>query len=122
MDRVQQTGRSLRFDRRGRSELLRAAHWVTPRRRLRKQPGTESGTETYPPTCRGRVKWRGKSPPAAVRATGRPNPARSKAKKEGAKGARPQPSGWPLWALSKPGPRLMIGLPDSSGRQESADQ
>src|SRR2546426_1251010 len=94
MDRVQQAGRSLRSYRRGRSELLRAAHWVTPRRRLRKQPGTESGTETYPPTCRGRVKWRGKSPPAAVRATRPPNPAPGQGQKEGGKGGPPQPPGW----------------------------
>src|SRR5207247_4301793 len=86
MDKVQQAGRPLRSYRRGRSELLRAAHWVTPRPRLRKQLGTESGTETYPPTRRGRVKWRGKSPPAAARTAGRPTPARSKANSQGAKG------------------------------------
>jgi len=67
----------------GKSGLHRAGRWVTPSRGDPK----ESATEMTPPAAivsgealQARVKWWGKSPPAAGRLAGQANPARSKTK------------------------------------------
>src|SRR5947209_14326669 len=68
---------------RGKSGLHRTRWWITSTvqgRRLWPAQDRESATERYRLACKVRVKWRGKSPPAAWRQAGSANPTGSKAK------------------------------------------